>query len=127
MSQQASITLNSVVYVPAGVNNGIATWMNRTAGVIGGFSPLTEKFSTPTAASTQTKVEFRLSIPVVATADDSCACIGDVLRTSSASISFWLNQNSTLAERTDLYNRMVALMADAVVSNGVKNLDPAYG
>lgn len=127
MGQQASITLNSVVYSPAGVNKGIATWMNRSAGVQGGFSPLTQKFSSATSATTQTKVEFRLVVPVVATTDDQCSCAGDVLRSNSAALSFWLSPKDTLAERTDLLNRIKALILDPVVSDAILNLDPAYG
>lgn len=124
MGQQANVTLNTVVYSPAGILSGIAKWVNRTGGILAGFSTLTQRYKDPTTG-TQTKIDFNLSIPVLATTDSACSCIGDVLRTNSAVISFWVAGSSTLAERTDLYLRVKDLVANALVVSAVENLDPA--
>jgi hypothetical protein len=124
MSQQANVTLNTVVYSPAGLLNGIAKWINRSGGILAGFSVLTQKYKDPTTG-TQTKIDFNLSIPVLATADSTCGCEGDLIRTNSANVSFWVASSSTLAERTDLYLRVKDLVASAVVVSAVENLDPA--
>lgn len=124
MGQQASVTLNTVVYSPAGLLQGVAKWINRTGGVLAGFSVLTQRYKDPTTG-VQTKIDFNLSVPVLATADSTCGCEGDLIRTNSGQISFWVASTSTLAERTDLYLRMKDLLATALVSNAVENLDPA--
>lgn len=124
MSQQASVTLNTVVYSPAGLKNGVASWISRVGGVLAGFSKLTQSYKDPTTG-TQTKIDFNLSIPVLATADSTCACVGDVIRTNSAVLSFWVAGTSTLAERTDLYLRVKDLVASGMLIAAVENLDPA--
>lgn len=124
MGQQASVTLNTVVYSPAGLFAGVAKWINRSGGILAGFSTLTQKFKDPTTG-TQTKIDFNISIPVLATADSACGCAGELIRTNSAVVSFWVASTSTLAERTDLYLRVKDLVATALVSGAVENLDPA--
>lgn len=126
MSQQAAVTLNTVVYDPAGANNGILTWVNRVGGVLNSFSKLTQGFITNSGARKLTKASFRVEVPVVATADSTCSCAGAVLRTSSAQIDFWIDPNATLVERTDLFNRVKDLAASTLVGDTVKDLNPAY-
>lgn len=126
MSQQAAVTLNTIVYDPAGANKGILLWVNRTGGILNSFSSLTQGFITNSGARKLTKASYRVEIPVVATADSSCSCTGAVLRTSSAQIDFWIDPNATLTERTDLYNRVKDLAASALVGSTVKDLNPAY-
>jgi hypothetical protein len=126
MSAGANITLNTKVYAFGGSNSDTATWVDRSAGVGGGFSVVTEKFdSTPQKGAVQ-RMLFNLSLPVVSATDTACACAGDVLRTSSVQISIWVPQNSTLAERTDFYLRIKDLVASTPFINGVENLDPTY-
>jgi len=124
MGQQAAVTLNSVVYSPAGLLAGVARWINRTGGVLAGFSKLTQSYKDPTTG-TQTKIDFQIDVPVLATADSTCGCEGDLIRTNTFKMSFWVAGSSTLAERTDLYLRAKDLMATALVSGSVENLDPA--
>jgi hypothetical protein len=125
MSQQANVTLNSVVYAPNGTSNGIATWANRSGGYGGSFSFLTEKM-------TQTnpdviRFEFKLTVPIVETVGTGTAAIGDVLRTSTFFLTALMPANSTTAERTDMKARLVSLAASLPVTDAIGNLDPAYG
>lgn len=124
MSQQASVTLNTVVYSPAGVSNGLAKWVSRASGLVNGFSWLTQKYKDPTTG-TQTKIDFSLAIPVLVAADSACGCAGEVSRTSSANISVWNASTGTLPERTDLYLRIKDLVNSTMFQDAVKNLDPA--
>lgn len=126
MAEQANVTLNSVVYSPAGANGSSAKWVNRSAGVGAGFSTLLEKYQDPTSKGTVTRIEFDLDLPVVATSDDACACIGDLLRKSTVHISVWVPQNSTSAERADLLARIQSLVSAAPFTNAVGSLDPTY-
>lgn len=126
MSQQASVTLNSVVYDPAGASNGILKWVNRTGGILNSFSALTQSYTDQSGARKLTKASFRVEIPVVAATDSECACAGTVLRTSSFQIEYWIDPNATTAERLDLWTRAKDLAAAAVTGSAVKDLDPAY-
>lgn len=126
MSQQADVTLNSVVYSKAGVNGGVASWINRAAGVISGFSTLRQIFKSPTSG-VQTKIDFNLSVPVVAAEDTPCVCAGTLLRTNSVTVSVWVASSSTLAERTDLYLRLKDLVSTSMFIDAVENLDPVVG
>jgi len=125
MADQAAVTLNTVVYSPAGVKSGVALWLSRVGGIVAGFSKLSQIYKDPTTG-TQTKIDFQIDVPVLATADSACACEGSLLRTNSVKLSFWVASTSTLAERTDLYLRAKDLVANALVSGSVENLDPAY-
>lgn len=127
MSQQTAITLNAIVYNPAGTKDGKTSWVSRTAGVAAGFSRLFSTFKDSVNAATQTKVTYELAIPVVSVADTECSCAGTLLRTSSVQINAWLAPGSTLAERTDLYLRLKDLVGDTSFQAAVKDLNPSYG
>lgn len=126
MGQQASVTLNTVVYTAAGVKAGVANWISRAGGILAGFSLLKQQFREP-VSGTQTKIDFNLSVPVLATTDSACGCAGTLMRTNSVTISVWVAGTSTLAERTDLYLRLKDLVATSMFSDAVENLDPAVG
>jgi hypothetical protein len=125
MTQQANVTLNSVVYAPNGTSNGVATWGNRSGGYAGSFSFLTEKMTTTNPDIV--RFEFKLNVPIVETVGTGTAAIGDVLRTSQAFVTMLMPASSTTAERTDIKARMVSLIASTPFTDAVGNLDPAYG
>lgn len=126
MAQQANVTLNTVVYVPAGTSNGTSTWMNRSGGFGSSFSPITERFETSKDGSV-TRQNYTLEIPIVAATDTACVCTGGLLRKSSVHISVWVPNDSTAAERLDLFNRIKDLVASTPFSDGVKDLNFTYG
>jgi hypothetical protein len=126
MAQQANVTLNTIVYAPAGTSNGVSKWTNRSGGFGGSFTNITEKFVTPTKGDVN-RVEFALDVPIVQAADSECACAGTVLRTSTVHISVWVPSSSTAAERLDLFNRIRDLAASAPFVAAIENLDPSYG
>lgn len=126
MAQQANVTLNTVVYSPAGTNNGTSVWTNRSSGYGAGFTNLTEKV-TFNGKGDVVREEFTLDVPIVAAADSDCSCAGTLLRKSTVHISVWVPASSTAAERTDLWNRIKDLAASAPFSNAVQNLDPSFG
>ena len=125
MTQQANVTLNSVVYAPNGTSNGVATWANRSGGYGTSFSFLTEKMTQPNPDVV--RFEFKLTVPIVETVGTGTAAIGDLLRTSTFFVTCLMPANSTAAERTDCKARMVSLIASLPFTDAVGNLDPAYG
>jgi len=126
MAQQANITLNAVVYPPAGTYNGISGWINRTSGYGTGFSTVKEKVVAPTKGDV-VRIQFDLDLPVVAATDTDCSCAGSLLRKSTAQISVWVPNSSTAAERLDLWTRIKDLVASTPFVNAVENLEPSYG
>lgn len=126
MSQQASVTLNTIVYDPAGTTNGVAKWVNRVGGILNSFSMLTQRFLTGAGARSLTKVTFRVEIPIVSTVDSSCNCAGTVLRTNSVQFDYWIAADATATERLDLFNRAKDLAASSLVGDNIKDLNPAY-
>lgn len=126
MSQQANVTLNTVVYAPNGTSGGIATWANRSSSYGNGFSFLTEKF-TQNNTSGVVRMEFKLTVPIVETVGTAHDAIGALLRTSTVFITCLVPVNSTAAERTDLKLRIQNLVASTPFTDAVGNLDPAYG
>jgi hypothetical protein len=122
MAAQASITLNTVVYVPTGVLNQDAGWINRAGGVPNSFSDADIKVQSPSPGGSVYRVTARLSLPVVAATDTSCVCAGDVLRDGNVTVQFLLPITGTTAERTDLYLRLKDLIASAPFIDAVENL-----
>jgi len=126
VGQQANVTLNSVVYAPAGTNDGTSLWVNRSGGFGNSFSNLTEKFTQPTTGKV-VKAIFSLAIPVVQAADSAFAAAGTLLRTSTVQVSVWVPADSTAAERADLLARIQGLVAATPFTDAVNSLTPAYG
>ena len=126
MSQQASFTLNTVVYDPAGAPNGRPLWVNRTGGILNSFSEVTQDYREAVGGLKLTTASVKLKVPVVATTDTSCTCAGNVLRLGQAEVIVKLAPDSTLAERTDLYLRLKDLVNSSYFIGMIENLNPAY-
>jgi hypothetical protein len=126
MSQQANVTLNTVVYAPNGTSNGIATWANRSSSFGAGFSFLTEKLAQNNSTGV-VRMEFKLTVPIVETVGTAHDAVGTLLRTSTVILTCLVPANSTSAERTDLKLRIQNLVASTPFTDAVGNLDPAYG
>lgn len=126
MSQQANVTLNTIVYSPSGTSNGVSVWTNRAGGFGGSFTNLTETFKTP-AKGDINRILFTLDVPIVAPADTGFTAAGTVLRKSTVQVSIWVPSDSTTAERLDLFTRIGDLVAATPFANAVKNLDPSWG
>lgn len=126
MGQQATVTLNSVAYAPAGSDNGTAKWVDRSGGFGASFSNLTEKFTAPSTGGVN-RIVFGLTIPVVQMADSQCACAGSLIRSSTVQVSVWVPDGSTAAERADLLARIQGLVAATPFTNAVNGLEPTYG
>lgn len=126
MTQQANVTLNTVVYAPNGTSNGIATWANRSGGYGSSFTFLTEKM-TQNNTSGVVRTEFKLTLPIVETVGTAHDPVGSLLRTSTCFITVLQPVDGTAAERTDFKLRIQNLTASTPFTDAVGNLDPAYG
>jgi hypothetical protein len=123
-----SITLNSKVYNWAQFDqNGTSRYVESSAGVPNGFSPLTNKVSNSEGTGKSQQVKWRLAVPVIATDDSACGCTGEVLETDYVEVVYTLSKTSTLAIRQDLRLRLASLIANGQYIASVDNLAQATG
>lgn len=115
-----SIVINTKTYnfdgiTPAGVNQ----FVERSSDIASGFSVL--GFSNRSTVGKgdkpkSTTVErVQLSVPVLATADSACGCIGETLYTFRFSGELEVPVAATGAQRTDVQARLTALFANTQV------------
>lgn len=115
-----SITLNTKVYNFRGfLPNGVSRYLETSGGVPASFSPLTNIVAD---GKSKTDVRWRLELPVTATVDSECACVGDVLRLYRINISVEVPPGSLAAERTDVNTRIANLVASPEFQASITSL-----
>jgi hypothetical protein len=126
-----SITLNSVVYNWAGFDqSGTSRWTATAAGVASAFSNLTARVTFGTSLGKDlrpSRAKWRIQIPVIATEDSACACVGSVLRTSYVDIVTDFAVSATLTERQDVLARIRALVLTTEFGNSLTALTQPAG
>ena len=125
MSAQSVVTLNTHAYNPRGVDGGVAKWVNPTNSSGSSVDSLTESVRGPNTNG-NTRVQFKLSIPKIATADTACSCVGANLGTAVANIDVLIPGSFTAAERENLQLSIKALVGDAIFVSAVKNLEGSW-
>lgn len=126
MAVQSAITLNTKVYNPRGVSDGIARWaLVGDASFGGATSLLTSSLRGPSKDGVQ-RVRVTLSAPKAAAADTSCACVGETLGTMDAELVVRVPSVFTLAERQDFVDRWQGAMANAIIDALVAALEPSW-
>lgn len=119
-----SIVLNSKTYNFAGFDaNGVSMYKDTSGGVPGGFGHLTCRVTNPATDKTDTKVQWRLTMPILATADSACSCEGTVLRVyrfEDGKVS--IPAGSLAAERADFATRVKDLMATPQYQSSITSL-----
>lgn len=118
----ASVVLNTKTYAVESDQNGIITWSETSGGIPTGFSKLTMALRQPAKAGSPFRLDLRLSLPVVATADSACSCTGSVLRHEDARILVEIPDSGSTAERTDFGLRLKDLLADTQVQAALATL-----
>lgn len=113
-----SITLNEKTYNGSGIVNGIAIYMDRSAGVSAGFS----KLDASVRFETKNRILWKLSLPIVATEASACSCPGAVLALAAVDLNVRLDPSLTLAQRTDFALRLKDLVATPEFQASIINL-----
>lgn len=117
-----SITLNSKVYDFAGFDaQSLSNYKYTAGGIPTGFGRLTAKVDDG-GISANTKVRWKLKVPVVATEDSECACVGGVLREYIVDIVITVPPGSLSAERTDLEAQLGDLVASSQFATSITSL-----
>ena len=120
-----AITLNAKAYSFAGFNaRSMSVYKYTGGGFPSSFSYLTSKVDgeKKVNGNRQTRVDWRLSVPRVATEASSCACPGTVLGTDYLSVSADVSSITTGAERTDLWTRLRDLVASPEFKASIEGL-----
>lgn len=113
-----SITLNTKTYSFAGIANAISTYVDRSGGIASAFSNITSSLR----FDTKVRGQWKLEVPIIVTEASSCACPGDVAKVSDLNLSYRLDKNLTLAERTDFALRVKDLVASPEFQASIINL-----
>lgn len=121
-----SITLNSVMYNWAGFDpSGTSRWTATAAGVASAFSNLTARVTIGSQASKDarpSRAKWRIQVPVIATEDSTCGCVGTVLRAAYADVVVDFAATATAAERTDMLARIRSLVLTPEFEGSITNL-----
>lgn len=104
------LTLNTKTYAGNGIQNGIASYTERSVGIASGFSDVTSSLK---LEASKTRGVVKLTLPEVTTEASACACPGDILRTSDVITNIRIDPKAPAATRTDLYLRYKDLVASA--------------
>lgn len=115
----SNIVLNSLNYVGSGILNGASNWWNRAAGLVNAFGHLTARVN---YNPTKTVVGWKLTVPVVATEDSSCGCVGEVVRTTLVDIQVRFDRGATAAERLSVKEQVEDLVASSQFGTSITDL-----
>lgn len=118
-----SIVLNSKTYNFRGflAPNSISNYTETSAGVPAGFSPLTAKVEDGGAKS-NTKVRWKLKLPVVQTADSDYYAAGTLLRDHIVDLVVTFAPGVLAAERTDVLDRIQDLVLTSEFTASISSL-----
>lgn len=118
-----AITLNTKTYNFAGHQApiGQSVYMERSAGIPQGFSPLSVKVEEPNAKG-QSKVRWKLKLPVLVTETTACACEGDVASEDFVDLIVTFGKGNTTARRTDVLDRLQDLVLTTEFTSSVTSL-----
>lgn len=108
-----ALTLNTKTYTFMSDTQGVITWLETSGGVPTGFSSATATIRSPNKAGSPYRAEWRLDLPVVATADSACSCTGTVLRDEAVRVVVEIPDSGTTSERTDFALRLKDLVASS--------------
>lgn len=114
----SNITLNTKLYSGSGFIAGVAQWVERGAGILSGFSNLRASLR----SDTKVRVKWDFDLPVVATEDSACSCAGSILRKGDVAVSIRMDPTMTLAERTDLADRLKDLVQTSQFRDSIISL-----
>lgn len=125
MAAQASITLATRVYTPAGTLNGISKWVYRADTIFKGVSELTSSVRGPSKEGVD-RIRLKLLVPLVATEASACACPGSVMSSAIFNGEVVIPDAWSPAQRLEFKDRVVAAIASAMFASAVVDNEGAW-
>lgn len=114
----SNIVLNSLTYVGNGIVNGVAWFINRSAGVVNGFNQLSSRIG----YGDKTIVHWKLMLPSLVADDSPCGCAGSVSYTNYVDITARMDRKTTAAERTAILASIRDLVATTNFGDSITSL-----
>lgn len=130
MSQFVALTLNALVYAPAGyINSRIARWRNIPSGApSNGANEVTLDIRQgQNGAVGTTKTQWKIRLPTLVEDASACACPGDIRSEVVIDLVVTAGQLSTVADRTAARLALTSLVATAAFIDSVDNQNPVWG
>lgn len=126
LADGASTPVNHT-FSPVKIDGDVASYADRSLGVPVKYYTLSASNRDPSGGNGQVNREqFSIAVPVVADGSDPSVKAGTVLRTSRFDCTFLIPASSTLQERKDIRAFAKNLMADALITAMVENLEHVY-
>lgn len=119
-------------FAPAGIEGITASYADRSGGIPVGYYSLDVSLRKPSPKSLEKmyKATFRVKTPILEATSPSTSTgiqpAPTVGYNPLAEVSFWLPERSSLQNRKDLRAFVKNLLADAVVTALVENLESVY-
>jgi hypothetical protein len=129
MANAAPIVINdgkatpaAVTFSPESVATGEASFVDRTPGVAVGFRRVTVQYKPARGASKVNRAKCLIEMPVTQTVNG----ITSTAYTLRANVDVILPDQSTIAERNDLYAFLQNGLGNALVRGAIRDLDPIW-
>lgn len=127
MAAQSAVVLNTKSYAPRGKDSGnIATWALVGDTTFGGATSILSERVTGPDKDSRYKVSFKLVVPKAASEASACACPGQELDRAFVDVVVTVPAGFSAAERDDLRLRSQGLVAHAIFTAAVANLEGAW-
>lgn len=118
-------------FTPVGVKNAVAVWKDKSVGIPIGFSTLTYSLREPSGSLPAYKLSAKLVVPTLEVTSPSTATGIQPAPTKAydclLNIDAVIPDRATDQNRKDLYAYGVSLLANAILSNGIKNAEAIWG
>lgn len=112
-------------FIPVGVKNAIAQWKDKSSGVPAGYTTITYGLREPSKVYPAYKVSAKVALPVLETSP--AFLVPTKAYELLLTIEAVLPDRCTDQNRKDLYAYGVALLGNALLSNGIKNTEGVWG
>jgi hypothetical protein len=129
MANAAPIVINdgkatpaAVTFNPESVATGEASFVDRTPGVSIGFRRVAVQYKPAKGASKVNRAKYFVEMPVTQVVNG----ITSIAYTLRANVDVILPDQSTIAERNDLYAFLQNGLGNALVRGAVRDLDPIW-
>lgn len=126
MAAQGNLTLNTKVYNPRGKTGEIAKWQLLNDSTFGGASSAVTTTVRGPSRDGMYRARVKLDVPKAAESDSACGCAGTQISLGVCDIQIAIPANFTSAERDDFRLRIQGLVANAIFTSLVKDLEGSW-
>lgn len=126
MAAQSALTLNTKVYNPRGKMGDVASWALLGDATFGGATSTVQLSVRGPSKDGVFRVREKLDVPKAADASSACACIGQEIARGVMAIDAIIPTAFTAAERDDFRLRSQALVAHAITTAALRDLEGAW-